>query len=166
MFRFLKHRCAQAKRVLIGFFPQWAKADDDFARSILSSAEFGLYLSMDIRDRDHACRVVRDLLEHPPKPSTELLRAALLHDVGKSDGKYRVWARILVHLYCPKNLPIYPKLKGLRGLWQQHVYHAEYGAAMIKGVGGSSRVAQIVQNHHHLSEDAEAMLLKAIDECY
>jgi putative nucleotidyltransferase with HDIG domain len=154
-------------RTVYAFLPALARPDDDFARQHLpSTSEYVLYTGMDVRDRDHACQVAKTLLAAYPQASSELVRAALLHDVGKSGSSYRPVHRIIVHLYTPKNLPASPRLHGLEGAQQRHLHHAQYGADLICKHGGDERVAEIVARHHDPQDDGEAALLKRVDELY
>lgn len=55
-------------------------------------------------------------------------------------------------------------MSGLRGAWQIKLHHAEYGAEIIRSVGGDEEVAQLVARHHRPGEDTQAELLRRIDE--
>ena len=88
-------------RTVRAFVPALARPDDTFARQVLTPPEFGLYLAMDPRDRHHGVRVARGVLALAPDADAVLVRAAILHDVGKSVAPYRAWERIAVHLAAP-----------------------------------------------------------------
>lgn len=150
-------------RTLMAFFPALAVPDDAFAAHHLPEAEYRLYRGMDARDRLHACAVARRLLERCPGASSELRRAALLHDVGKAAARYNPWWRVLVALYTPREIAAEPRLRGLRGAWQLKRHHGRYGAARIMAAGGDRRVAEIVSRHHGPGADHEAALLQEID---
>lgn len=153
-------------RVCVAFFPWLAAADDTFAQQQLSAAEYQLYMQMDVRDRYHGCLVAKRLRSEYPAASMALLRAALLHDVGKSCLRYQPLSRVLVHLYTPRDIPSTPAQRGLRRLWQVHRYHPCYGAAMIRAAGGHHRVAELVAKHHNPQGDSEAAQLASIDALY
>jgi predicted HD phosphohydrolase len=119
-------------RTTRAFLPGLAKPDDEFARQYLSGSEYVLYAQMDVRDRDHACEVTKTLLSAHPEASSELIRAALLHDVGKSGSSYRPLQRIAVHLYTPRNILASPRYHGLKGAWQRHLHHSQYMVAMTE----------------------------------
>ena len=153
-------------RTLKAFVPALAAPDDAFARGHLSPQEWELYVRMDRRDRDHACRVARAVLTEVINPSPQLIRAALLHDIGKSGQRYNPLERVLVHLYTPQTMPQTPQLTGVRGAWQRNAHHALLGAARIRRTGGCERVAQLVALHHTPNGDVEAEQLKRIEELF
>lgn len=153
-------------RTLHAFLPFLSQPDDALAERILTDKEYQLYLSMDQRDREHATTVTKALLRRYPDASAPLLRAALLHDIGKSSRGFSAAARILVHLYTPRHLPAEPKLQGLQGYWQQNLHHASYGAELIRQAGGCPEVAEIVARHHAPDGHSEAAQLKAIEELF
>lgn len=140
-------------RTVRGVHRSLVAPDDAWARARLSDAERGLYLAMDPRDRDHAVRVARGLLRTHPGAPEIVVRAALLHDVGKSRRRYRVDERILVHLMRAAPPPAEPLRPGFAGARQTAAHHASYGAAMIRAAGGSARVAELVARHDRPPED-------------
>lgn len=141
-----------------------ADPDDSFARSRLPDAEYRLYASMDARDREHAVAVTRTLLSRYPDASDALVRAALLHDVGKTGRPYRVWERVLVHLWTPADIAAQPRVGGWKGAWQVQRHHAAYGAELVRKAGGSERVADLIARHHAKDAGPEAAKLRAVDE--
>jgi putative nucleotidyltransferase with HDIG domain len=151
-------------RTVRAFVPALARPDDPFARSALPPRELALYLAMDARDRHHGVRVARSVLELDPDADDVLVRAALLHDVGKSVAPYRAWERIAVHLYALAG----PRVRrgpprGLRDAWLRHVHHAETGAALLRRAG-APEVADLVARHHDPDPDPRLALLRAADE--
>lgn len=154
---------AQVKRLCCAFLPQLAKPDDAFAQAHLPLAEWQLYRKMDVRDRDHACRVARRLQEKHPKIAPEALRAAFLHDVGKIVRPFDAWLRFVSGLYVPRRIALTPQRGGLQGAWQVKRHHPEIGARMILRAGGSERVAELVAKHHAPGSDTDALKLHAVD---
>lgn len=154
-----------ARRTVVACLPGLARPDDAFAAGFLDPQEYRLYLAMDPRDRQHACYIARKLLTIRPAAEPVLVRAALLHDVGKSVRPYNPLHRIVAHLYVPKEIPAEPEYRGLRGAWQVKRHHDSYGARLIRQAGGSPEVARLVERHHEPDEgDDDARLLKALDD--
>lgn len=151
-------------RTLYAFFPRLVKPNDSFAKAQLTATAYQLYLSMDKRDRDHACKVAECLLSEQPDASKTLVAAALLHDIGKAEVPYRPFERILVHLYMPKQLSKNPRYRGLKGMWQVRQHHAYYGAERLRNCGISEAIASIVEQHHNPQNSKEAKLLKSIED--
>lgn len=156
----------KAVRVTYAFLPCFIKSNDNWAKTYLTTKEYQLYLSMDVRDRHHSYLVARELLKKHPNSTQVLVKAALLHDVGKSIIKYNPLGRILVHLYTPKNLPQKPYYLGLKGIWQCHLHHAAYGAEMVRDIGGSEYLAKLIANHSLPQNNKEANILHKIDQIF
>lgn len=137
-----------------------AHPDDAWAQTHLNPGERRVYLGMDARDREHACRVTRHLLRDHPRAKPELIAAALLHDCGKSVRRYSVVERVLVGLIPHRLVTLLPPIGpiGVRAA------HPEMGATLIARAGGRPRVAQLVVRHHHSVGDPEAALLHHYDE--
>ncbi|MEX2536456.1 MAG: HD domain-containing protein [Trueperaceae bacterium] len=152
------------RRTAVALVPTLARPDDEFAAGRLESQEYRLYLTMDRRDRQHACNITRKLLASRPDAPAVLVRAALLHDVGKAGKPYNPVHRMLAHLYTPGAMPTEPRYSGLRGAWQVKLHHHLYGATLIREAGGSEQVARLVELHHEPGGDQDAALLKALDD--
>lgn len=155
-----------AARTVRALVPAWSRPDDALAERWLPPPLLDLYRAMDPRDRHHAERVARRLLERAPEAPPRLVRAALLHDVGKARRPFVLWQRIAVHLWTPVGLPAEPLGEGLRGAWQVARHHERYGAAMIRAAGGpaAEEVAALVERLAAPDGDREALLLRRLDD--
>jgi putative nucleotidyltransferase with HDIG domain len=154
-------------RTARAFVPALARPDDPFAAAWLTAGEWRLYRAMDARDRDHGCRVARRLLRDHPDAEPVWVRAALLHDVGKSLVPYRAWERIAVHL-VRRTAPPTPPRRGAGGPLRRAVArdhaHAEVGARMLAEVGADPQVVALVAGHHRpRPDDPAAVALAAAD---
>ncbi|MEW6420869.1 MAG: HD domain-containing protein [Deinococcota bacterium] len=136
-----------------------AHPDDAWATAQLTPAEARVYLGMDARDREHACRVTRHLLRDHPGSGAEVVAAALLHDCGKSIRPYRVAERVLVGLVPNRLARVVPL-----GPLAVRAYHPELGAELLARAGARVRVARLVARHHHPGGDPEAALLHHYDD--
>lgn len=161
----LRHLAGLARRTLVGLSPGLARPDDAFALRWLEGGEAVAYRAMDARDRDHACRVARRLLARHPDAESSTVRAALLHDVGKAERPYRVWERVLVHVWTPAGDAAERLWEPLRGAWRVHAAHAALGAARLRALGVDERVVDLVARHHEPpADDEELRRLVAADE--
>ena len=150
-------------RTFRGLHPAFARPDDDWARARLVEPERSLYEGMDPRDRDHAVRVARRVLQSDPGAPDVVVRAALLHDLGKSQRRYRVTERILVHVVKRAGLlPTPDKARG-SGMFAVAARHAVEGARAIRDAGGDEHVAHLVERHDDPGRDPLAALLHDAD---
>lgn len=140
--------------------PDQATPDDRWAKQYLNEGESIVYMGMDPRDRDHACRVARLMLQDFPELGVEVVAAALLHDCGKSIRRYNVIERVLVGFVPNRIARVLPPL-GALGI---RAYHPELGAQLLAHAGARPRVCQLVARHHYSVGDPEAQLLHYYDE--
>lgn len=152
-----RHLAGLVRRTLVGFAPGFARPDDAFALCWLEDREGEAYRAMDPRDREHACRVARRLLALHPDAEPHVVRAALLHDVGKAARPYRVWERVLVHVWTPGAATAGRLPTAWRDAWRAHREHAAHGAAWLLGLGVDVRVVDLVARHHQPPGRDEAL---------
>lgn len=153
-----------AWRTTLTALPGLARPDDAWAKSQLGASEFELYRQLPGPERVHAVRVALSLLRKRPQAGSELVRAALLHDVGKLGTPGFVLWRVLTHVLPRVQIASEPRLKGLAGARQARAHHAAYGAALIRAGGGSEVVARLVERHHDAGVAGEAALLRSADD--
>ncbi len=161
----LRHLAGLVRRTFLGLAPGLARPDDAFALGWLESREADAYRAMDPRDRDHACRVAHRLLARFPDAEPRTVRAALLHDVGKAERPYRVWERVLVHVWAPGPATAARFPEALRDAWRVHAEHADLGARRLRALDVDARVVELVARHHGPpAGDEELRRLIAADE--
>ncbi|SRR5690554_4314498 len=156
-----------ARRTLVTAFPSLARPADEWALERLEEGEARLFLSLPPQERAHGIEVAQRLLARSPGAAPPLVRAALLHDVGKLGTPQFVLWRVLTHLLPQSRVPAEPRLRGLAGARQARAHHADYGARLIRQAGGSEAVARLVERHHHEPAGelaAELSQLRAADE--
>jgi hypothetical protein len=179
---------ARVQRTLRSMFAAFARPDDAWAKSLLSSAEYSVYERMDPRDREHAVRVARALIERHPDVNKLVVRAALLHDCGKLVRRYNLLERIWVGwrvaepdrdarlssaqlgaLTSPRPARVGSRrVKTARpeplSAADVRRFHPQIGAWLIRAAGGDERVALIVENHHFPGNDPEIGWIHEVDE--
>jgi hypothetical protein len=125
--------------------------DRSFAMTHLSEAEGGLFLGMETADQRHSIRVLQRLLS-TGIDDRDLLKAALLHDVGKSYCRigilHRTAAVALKALLgrLPAWLADQPRAR-LRRPFYVLQNHPRLGADLLARAGCSERVCRLAELH-------------------
>ena len=164
----LVYRLWQVRQQLGFVAPLSAKERLEVARWLPASA-LPLFNSMSAADQRHSLRVCQGL-QARGCTDPDLLAAALLHDVGKAQGRVPFWTRpaiVLGKLCAPRllsRLATYPRAGLSR--WRRSLgyawWHAEIGAEMAAKAGLSERVALYIRTHHQ--PDGPTAELHTVDE--
>ncbi|MCE5260168.1 MAG: hypothetical protein LLG44_14090 [Chloroflexi bacterium] len=144
-------------------------------RAILDEPALSLFRRMPIADQVHACCVLA-ALQATGLISDDLSRAALLHDVGKTQAGLSIFYRTCVVLLRR----LFPKwLAALSAkpepAWRRPFYiqarHAALGAYMARNAGCSERTVWLIEHHDLRSSqgtgmiaDKELLALQAADD--
>jgi putative nucleotidyltransferase with HDIG domain len=126
--------------------------DAELRRLLESDAQWALLARLTPFDRAHHLRV-HALLVEAGHDDVDLLRAALLHDVGKADERGRVnplhrSAHVLLGWISPGML----RRVAINGGWLSHglwlsLHHAENGAVLAARAGASERCCELIAAH-------------------
>ena len=164
----LVYRLWQVRQQLGFVAPLSAKERLEVARWLPASA-LPLFNSMSAADQRHSLRVCQGL-QARGCTDPDLLAAALLHDVGKAQGRVPFWTRpaiVLGKLCAPRllsRLATYPRAGLSR--WRRSLgyawWHAEIGAEMAAKAGLSERATLYIRTHHQ--PDGPAAELHTVDE--
>jgi len=158
-------RILRGLRAILGI----AHPDDAWAAKRLPPEEYALYAALDPRDREHAVLVAKGLLSRFPDAPPEAVRAALLHDAGKSVRPYRAIERILTALLEPwlPRLPPEPLLPGWQGAVQVRLYHERYAAQRIRDPGVRALVLEMTKEAYDQHASPRwAQRIAAIDDLF
>ena len=147
-----------------------ARPLDGDDRAILAAAlpEAGrkLFAMMTLNDQRHSLTVYRTLRARGCKDS-DLLTAALLHDIGKGSGRVPFIARplvVLLRAFAPRALDWLARAP--RPWFRRPFYyasrHAETGAGLAARAGLNERVVTLIRAHHQ--PDGPAAELHAVDD--
>lgn len=150
-----------------------------FVKKQLTSLEAVLFWRMNVPDQRHALNVAYTagrLAENQPLDRCVLIKAALLHDVGKERGDVSTWDKIITVL-ADAALPAQArrwgrlgrggKLDNLRHAFYIYFHHAARSAALLEETGTDFAVIELVRRHHEapLEHDPpELQLLRAADQ--
>jgi putative nucleotidyltransferase with HDIG domain len=151
-------------------------------RSILNAAEYALFWRYALSDQRHGYNVMC-LLRENGHTDTDLLKAALLHDVGKTRANLRVWDRSFVILgqkFLPERAAAWSvnhngEAEAMDGRYKAFIVkakHAEWGAEMATGAGCSPRTINLIRRHQDTLSDVASeedellrLLQWADDQC-
>jgi hypothetical protein len=139
----------------------------------LPAAALPLFSTMSKADQQHSLRVCRGL-QARGYDEPDLLAAALLHDVGKAQGRVPFWTRpalVLGKLLAPdwlRRKMLHPHDFALRRVsyWRRALsyawWHADLGAELAAQAGLSAQAVLYIRTHHQPDGPAEA--LHRVDE--
>lgn len=155
--------------------------DDDiaFINKYLSAAEYKLFNEMHTYDKCHAVNVAYSAVKIAGQYSRIdidlLIRAALLHDVGRTAHNICIFDKVIFVLLnkISKNGLLYIARKGCSGFAGKRrnalyicMNHAAVGAAKLYEIGAAD-IAKIVEHHHDKLYDggsSELAILHRADE--
>ena len=128
---------------------RWETVDESVL-AVLSERERALFDRLPRADRLHALRVARRLTR-TGQTDPALLKAALLHDVGKAEQGIRLphrVARVLLRLAAPAFLAaIAADPTGWHQPFYALAHHAELGALWLAEAGSSPLTVALVRYH-------------------
>ncbi|HNR96424.1 MAG TPA: HDIG domain-containing protein [Anaerolineae bacterium] len=122
----------------------------------LSEEQTQLFQGMPAVERGHAVAVLQTLQRTGPV-DLALGQAALLHDIGKTGGRIRLWHRVAVVLLQA----CWPEALGRLqdadpSSWRYPFYvelhHAELGALMAARAGADDTAVRLIAHHHSMPE--------------
>ena len=169
---FYSYRLGQVRQQL-GFVAPLSIGEYGEVAQWLPAAALALFKTMSPADQRHSLRVCRGLQAHGCT-DRDMLAAALLHDVGKAQGRVPFWSRpaiVLGKKLAPrllKRLVVYPGTQDSMSLprWRRSLsyawYHAEVGAELAAAAGLSQRAVLYIRTHHQ--PHGPAAELHEIDE--
>jgi hypothetical protein len=171
-FQIFLYRLRQVRQQL-GFVPPLTVSDYQEVARWLPASALPLFLTMSMPDQQHSLRVCRGLLSLGCEDD-DLLAAALLHDVGKAQGRVPFWSRpvlVLGNAFAPHWL--HSSIIDLEKLedrnhagWQRALsyawWHAEVGANLAASAGLSEHATLYIRTHHQ--SHGPAALLHQVDE--
>lgn len=141
--------------------------DLKYIESKLNNNEIILFRKLAINEQKHCINVAMDLEKiccSKKINSYELIKVALLHDIGKIDVRLSIIDKsILVILdYLSKG-----RIRKFNSINKINVYynHGEKGANILKKYGYNERFLYLIRNHHNsnIKEDEELNLIKYCD---
>lgn len=139
----------------------------------LPASALPLFRQMSVADQQHSLRVCRSL-QARGCVERDMLAAALLHDVGKAQGRVPFWTRpviVIGKLLAPAilaKLAVEPQCDDMQKIpnWRCKLsyawWHAEVGADLAAAAGLSERAVLYIRTHHQSTGPAAELYL--VDE--
>jgi len=152
--------------------PRIKKNEYAWAAKILNHQEYALFSKQSLVEQRHAIDVALDIYKQQNLIITlygadhfaNLLKAALLHDCGKSLIKYRLWQRVVIAL--ARQLPENYKAKLIKGrtplgrILLLDSLHPKWGKFLTAKAGLNTDIQTMILNHHNPSSQIEHLLAK------
>lgn len=132
-----------------GLCPRVGEDDRAEVRHWLNEEQMALWEQQAGRDRAHTMRVLR-LLRDQGYTAPALMRAALLHDVGKIVGRPRLWHRtvwVLINALAPRLADRLVAPRGWRRPFWSLAEHPALGAEMARAAGCDDDTVWLIAHH-------------------
>lgn len=166
----VRYRLGQVRQQL-GFVTPLTEEEYREVAHVLPPEAQQLFRTMSHADQRHSLRVCRGLATRGCAEE-DMLAAALLHDVGKAQGRVPFWTRPVIVL-GKRVLPDLLKrllvssqacetTRGWRRALSYAWWHAEIGAELASAAGLSERAVLYIRTHHQ--PDGPAAALHIVDE--
>ncbi len=125
-----------------------------------------LFQAMAPRDQRHSVKVFWRLWKWGYR-NRDLLEAALLHDIGKVEGRIRLWHRVVMVLLQGVGQCLAERIAlNQPGSWRYpfHVLlaHAERGARLAQEAGCSAGTLELIRAHHRRGRQVDNDGLRAL----
>jgi hypothetical protein len=121
--------------------------------------ELEIYRQQSVADQRHGLESARQIAAARGN-RRDLVRAALLHDVGKRWANLGVVGRSLASLFAKLHVSV-------RGSWRRYLDHGSLGADELARLDAGSMVVEYARHHHGRRPDTipldEWNLLKSVD---
>lgn len=152
---------ATARRLAQGISALFAFArspDLSLARRYLAVCEFKAFCSMSRSEQLHSLNVLQNVLAGNPKAPKALIKAALLHDVGKSRYRLSLWQKtlaVIIEAIAPganRQLSEDQTMSFWRAPFIVRRHHARWSGETLRSCGASADVIWLVERHQDNAE--------------
>lgn len=160
------------RQFYINFTDKMNVEDYLYVESILTKDELILFKNMLKSEQKHSVRVaksIEDMINYIViddvdivTKKNELIRAGLLHDVGKATTKVNIFEKSIIVIL---NKVTKGNLRNINNKKIDCYYnHAKYSYNFLKDVTDSEIVLNVARNHHSKTEDKFVKFFQYIDD--
>ncbi len=148
------------------FNPPPSQEKLDRIRLYLTPVETLLFIKMPVPDQNHSIRVFDSVLA-AGESDDDLVKAALLHDIGKGLYPLQRWERVFAVVMGG----FFPRLSQAWGKGEPNGFyrplviiqqHPDWGAELAREAGCSETVVWLIKNHEQIQPPASAAEEKII----
>jgi len=147
-----------------------AKLDDediDFIHKYLNEEERKLFGRLIEYEQKHSIKVARDVIKESKERginSRLLIKAAILHDIGKITNRLNIVDKSAIVLLDKFTKGKLKKAKGIKRI-ETYYNHGEKGVDVLKPYGYDERLLYLIKNHHNnlITGDIELDILRKCD---
>jgi putative nucleotidyltransferase with HDIG domain len=150
----MKNRiCYRVWQFRQSFKSSLSQEDWDRIRLYLSPAEIMLFTKMPVPDQNHCSRVFNAVLD-AGENDEDLIKAALLHDIGKGQHPLRRWERVFAVILSGLLPDLAMKWgkgepKGFKRPLVVIQHHPDWGAELAREIDSSETVVWLIKNHEN-----------------
>lgn len=142
--------------------------DKIYLDKCLNIDERNLFYKLSVHEQKHSINVAKDVESICDKNlmnSNDLVKAALMHDIGKLKTKMNIIEKSIIVIL--DNISG-GRIKRFTNIQKIYVYynHANDGAKILEELNEDSRILYLIRNHHNKSirDDLELSILKMCDD--
>ncbi len=154
MLRMVRQAFYRAWQFFQALSARLGEEDLEVLRENLTPEEMEAFARLPLADQRHSLDVYYTLVRQG-KTHPDLLKAALLHDIGKVDGGIRLWHRVaivLIRAVFPLALKWLAVPDGWRRPFFVHYYHPLLGAEMARKLGCTPLTVELILRHQPMLE--------------
>lgn len=144
--------------------------ETELVTSMLTETEQQLFFAMPLVDQRHSLDVLYSLLSEGHN-ETPLLKAAILHDIGKTANQRSIGVitrslAVLADAMSPRLTAFIscPREASWRYGFHLHITHEQRSAEMLRRAGTDDKTISLVANHEHSAGSCLAQWLRQADE--
>ena len=167
----LKYRIRQLIRVFMSYFSNISYNDNIYLKKYLNYKQLNLFNELSMYEKKHSLYIARDIENNYRNNISDreleiLIKASLLHDVGKIKSKLNLFDRVFFVIMNGLIKDNLKKIK-IRSLeYKIYVYynHGEIGYELLKNCSEDEMLYLVRYHHNKCLNDYKLKILQKFDE--